>query len=318
MEFLAILAVLALPALTPHGHGDSPAGRAVHCSPNALLRKLFPAALHPGADPNNLDSARGLCQGRQRNRPHRPKSQTRRLHLAALQERGDHRRRRTASSSPTPTYSVLGDGAAAAQPPRRRVVVVLGIPWLGPRVVATTARHLSQPEESATGSRPRIWTATGCRTGNVVAVINLARRTGTRGLCAYRKGWGAHDPGPQPGRRRRATLAPRPGTARSRGKGSFARTGTRREGTPQVSSRPSKGRFRRGTSAAAPTANSSTLTLMPCPASRAAPSTARSPPTPGGKFMQYGVLAGGSAIFNLGAQVEAFVNAVAAARRDFP
>ncbi|KAI7911768.1 hypothetical protein M0657_010736 [Pyricularia oryzae] len=289
MEFLAILAVLALPALTPHGHGDSPAGRAVHCSPNALLRKLFPAALHPGADPNNLDSARGLCQGRQRNRPHRPKSQTRRLHLAALQERGDHRRRRTASSSPTPTYSVLGDGAAAAQPPRRRVVVVLGIPWLGPRVVATTARHLSQPEE-----------------------------TGTRGLCAYRKGWGAHDPGPQPGRRRRATLAPRPGTARSRGKGSFARTGTRREGTPQVSSRPSKGRFRRGTSAAAPTANSSTLTLMPCPASRAAPSTARSPPTPGGKFMQYGVLAGGSAIFNLGAQVEAFVNAVAAARRDFP
>ncbi|KAI6329041.1 hypothetical protein MCOR30_005845 [Pyricularia oryzae] len=296
MEFLAILAVLALPALTPHGHGDSPAGRALHCSPNALLRKLFPAALHPGADPNNLDSARSLCQGRQRNRPHRPTSQTRRLHLAALQERGDHRRRRTASSSPTPTYSVLGDGAAAAQPPRRRVVVVLGIPWLGPRVVAT-ARHLRHP-----GSQ-----------------LQVLARNGDSGPLRVTERLGTHNPGPQPGRRRRATLAPRPGTARSRGKGSFARTGTRREGTPPVSSRPSKGRFRRGTSAAAPTANSSTLTLVPCPASRAAPSTARSPPppTPGGQFIQYGVLAGGSAILNVGAQVEAFVNAVAAARRDF-
>ncbi|KAH8836596.1 hypothetical protein MCOR07_009271 [Pyricularia oryzae] len=165
MEFLAILAVLALPALTPHGHGDSPAGRALHCSPNALLRKLFPAALHPGADPNNLDSAQN----------------------EAVAPGGPAGARGSLASTDrvvlTDTiYSVLGDGAAAAQPPRRRVVVVLGIPWLGPRVVAT-ARHLSQPEESATGSRPRIWTATGCRTGNVVAVINLARRTGTRGLC---------------------------------------------------------------------------------------------------------------------------------------
>ncbi|KAH9436152.1 hypothetical protein MCOR02_005060 [Pyricularia oryzae] len=296
MEFLAILAVLALPALTPHGHGDSPAGRALHCSPNALLRKLFPAALHPGADPNNLDSARSLCQGRQRNRPHRPTSQTRRLHLAALQERGDHRRRRTASSSPTPTYSVLGDGAAAAQPPRRRVVVVLGIPWLGPRVVAT-ARHLRHP-----GSQLQV----------------LARVSGPR-------------PAAEP-----ATSSPSLTWRAERGLGASAAWPASSGyfgAAPWDGSVARQRIFRTNPTGQQPSVQGTFSAWNECSCANgelvyfdadAVPGQSGSsiyrqvpPPTPGGQFIQYGVLAGGSAILNVGAQVEAFVNAVAAARRDF-
>ncbi|KAI6460129.1 hypothetical protein MCOR18_011337 [Pyricularia oryzae] len=281
MEFLAILAVLALPALTPHGHGDSPAGRALHCSPNALLRKLFPAALHPGADPNNLDSARSLCQGRQRNRPHRPTSQTRRLHLAALQERGDHRRRRTASSSPTPTYSVLGDGAAAAQPPRRRVVVVLGIPWLGPRVVAT-ARHLRHPGSQlqvlarVSGPRPAAEPATSSPS------LTWRAERGLGASAAWPASSGYFGAAPWDG-----------SVARQR----IFRT----YGYPCAN-----GELVYFDADAVPGQSGSSIYRQVPP-----------PPTPGGQFIQYGVLAGGSAILNVGAQVEAFVNAVAAARRDF-
>ncbi|KAI6257188.1 hypothetical protein MCOR19_006385 [Pyricularia oryzae] len=284
MEFLAILAVLALPALTPHGHGDSPAGRALHCSPNALLRKLFPAALHPGADPNNLDSARSLCQGRQRNRPHRPTSQTRRLHLAALQERGDHRRRRTASSSPTPTYSVLGDGAAAAQPPRRRVVVVLGIPWLGPRVVAT-ARHLRHPGSQlqvlarVSGPRPAAEPATSSPLAGVVGLL-WRRALGRLGRAAKDLSHGRNPTGQQPSVQ---------GTFSAWNECSCA-----------------NGELVYFDADAVPGQSGSSIYRQVPP-----------PPTPGGQFIQYGVLAGGSAILNVGAQVEAFVNAVAAARRDF-
>ncbi|TLD19322.1 hypothetical protein PspLS_09773 [Pyricularia sp. CBS 133598] len=234
------------------------------------------------------------------------------VHLAALQERGiigaDDRVVLTDTIYP---FSAMG---------RLRINLPGGgSTWcsaslVGPRVVAT-ARHCISAGASYTFS-PAYLDRDRLPTGNVISIIRLVQNGELQG-CEWRNDWAlmildrslAGSSG---------FFGARPWDNSVSRQSVFRTYGYPQDRNPTGQQPYVQGTFPAWVEGGCANGGPVFFTADVMPGQSGSAIYRQVPPTPGGEFVQYGIAAGGSNTHNIWAHGEAFVNAVSAARRDFP
>ncbi|TLS26871.1 hypothetical protein PpBr36_04796 [Pyricularia pennisetigena] len=185
---------------------------------------------------------------------------------------------------------------------------------VGPRVVAT-ARHCVSPGASYSFS-PAYLDRDRLPTGNVVSIISL-RQNGELQGCEWRNDWAlmildrslAASSG---------FFGARPWDNSVARQSIFRTYGYPQDRNPTGQQPYVQGTFPAWVEGGCDNGGPVFFTADVTPGQSGSPIYRQVPVAPGGEFVQYGIAAAGSDNYNLWAHGEAFVNAVTAARRDFP